>query len=478
MFDDLSDKLQGIFSEIKGQGKLEAENIEKALFAVRRAFLEADVSLKATKLFLDRVRHKAVGERVVSGITASQKFTEIVHRELTELLGGVSEELNLSKTPSIIMLLGLQGAGKTTSAAKLALSLKKLNKSVLLVALDRQRPAAIDQLTQLGAQIDVPVFSAPSETDPLVVAELAVQEAQARGYQVLIFDTAGRLQVDTELMAELLILDRRFQPQEKLLVVDALIGQEAARVAETFQAQIGLTGTILTKLDGDSRGGAALSIVESTGKKIKLIGLGEKIEPLEAFDPERMAGRILGFGDIVSLVKSVEESIDASEAKELEKKMRSGKLDFSTFLSMQRMIGKMGNLAGIFSMLGMNKMLGINKQQREELFSKGQDRLKKYEYAIGSMTLAEREKPELIQQSRLRRIAIGSGLQVAEVSELLGEFKQISGTFAMLSGALKPGSKLSPAELMGSAGKLQKQNKAQAKSDKGGPFGGGAFMKF
>lgn len=481
MFDNLTDRLQVVLQKVKGEDKLTAENVDASLAEVRKALTEADVSLKVVKLFLSRVRRAAVGEKVVKGLTPAQKFIQIVNDELVNLLGGKAESLDLSAEPSAIMLLGLQGAGKTTTAAKLAARLKKDNKKVLLAALDLQRPAAIEQLTILAQQIEVDIVKDEVNKDVLDVAHQAWVKANDENYDVVIFDTAGRLQIDNELMAELLLLDRKYQPKEKLLVIDSLIGQEAVNVAEAFNTQIGITGSILTKMDGDSRGGAALSLVESTGTKVKFIGTGEKIEPLDDFDPERIASRILGFGDVISLVKKAEEQFDQEETAALEKKLKKGDLTFESFLQMQRLMSKLGSLSQIFNLLGLNNALQLNKDQREQLFEEGQQKLKLYEFAIQSMTVNERRKPELINQSRIRRISKGSGLKEKQVDHLVKEFTQMQGVVKMMGnfgGGNKPaGVAPSPQEL---AMMMNKSNKAQKKNKKkgGGAFGGGAFMKF
>ncbi|MDJ0625854.1 MAG: signal recognition particle protein [Candidatus Caenarcaniphilales bacterium] len=480
MFDNLTDRLQGVLQKVKGEDKLTAESVDASLAEVRKALIEADVSLKVVKLFLNRVRKAAVGERIVKGVTPSQKFIQIVNDELVQLLGGHSEPLDLTAQPSVIMLLGLQGAGKTTTAAKLALKLKKEGKKTLLAALDLQRPSAIEQLSILAEQIEVEIVKDETNKDVLDVAAKAWMKAQDENYDVVIFDTAGRLQIDNELMAELLLLDRKYQPKEKLLVLDSLIGQEAVNVAEAFNTQIGITGSILTKMDGDARGGAALSLVESTGTKVKFLGLGEKIEPLEDFDPERIASRVLGFGDVIALVKKAEDAFDKEETAALEKKLQRGELTFESFLQMQRMMSKLGSLSQIFNLMGLNNALQLNKEQREQLFEEGQQKLKLYEYAIQSMTKLERKDPDLINQNRIRRISKGSGLKEKQVDHLIKEFGQMRGVVKMMGsfgGGKQVGSSPNPQDL---AMMMKKSNKMQKKEKKkgGGPFGGGAFLKF
>jgi len=480
MFDNLTDRLQDTLQKVQGQDKLSKDNVDSALREVRKALIEADVSLTASNLFLSRVRKRAVGSRVVRGLTPSQKFIQIVNQEMVELLGGKTESLSISgnRKPQYIMLMGLQGAGKTTTAAKLALTLQKENKKVMLVALDLQRPAAIEQLEILGQSIDVAVHKDLKASSPLEVAAQAQDKAQAEGIEVLIFDTAGRLQVDHELMAELLLLDKKYKPSEKLLVVDSLIGQEAAQVAQAFDTQIGLTGCILTKLDGDSRGGAALSLVESTGKKIKFAGMGEKIEALEIFDPERMAGRILGFGDVIALVQKAEEQVDKEEASRLEAKLKKGQLDFETFLGMQRMLSKLGGFSQVFNLMGMGSMLSMKREQRQELLEEGHNKLKAFEYIIQSMTITERKDPSLMSNGgRIRRVARGAGCKEAQVRQLLGEFEKMRGTVKMLAPMLGGGgNNISPQDLL----QAQKQQKKQQKKERKGesPFGGGSFLRF
>lgn len=482
MFDNLTDRLSDILQQVKGEGKLTTENVDKALVEVRRALIEADVNLTVIKTFLSRVRQSAVGEKIVQGVTPSQKFIQIVNDELVQLLGGSAEGLNLSGKPNVILLMGLQGSGKTTTAGKLAQYLKKQNKKVMLVALDLQRPAAIDQLAILAEQVGVAVHKPEKSTSVLEVAQAAYQRAQLEKIDHLIFDTAGRLQIDNDLMAELLILEKKFQPSEKLLVIDSLIGQEAAEIANTFNTQIGITGSVLTKLDGDSRGGAALSIVEITGKKIKLAGVSEKLDGLEVFEPSRVADRILGFGDVVSLVKSLEENINKKEAEQLEKKLMEGDLSFDLFLKMQKLLGKVGGFANIFNMLGMGNKLGINRSQQEELLSQGQEKFKVYEYMIQSMTLEERQQPDLLSSSsRKRRIAKGCGMSEAVVNQMVEEFTQMRKTLSAIKpllNGLKSGGSVNPMDMMNMQNKLQKQKKQDNKKQKKSIFGGGAFFDF
>ena len=349
MFDSLSDKLQDIIQKTAGQKELTQDNMQDALREIRRALLEADVNLRVVKAFISNIKDRAEGENVLTGINPSQQLVKIVHDELIELLGKEVKPLDLSSHPSLIMMLGLQGSGKTTSSAKLAVKLKKEGKNPLLVACDVYRPAAITQLKSLGEQIGVSVYSEDTQ-DVQKIVENAINYAKENGYNVLILDTAGRLQIDTEMMAELLLIDRIFHPSEKLLVIDAMTGQEAVNVAENFDAQLNISGLVLTKLDGDSRGGAALSIVYCTGKPIKLTGTGEKLNALEDFYPERMATRILGMGDIVSLVERAQEVFDEKSAREMEAKMSKAEFSFNDFLKIQsqmKMFGSIDNILGL-----------------------------------------------------------------------------------------------------------------------------------
>ncbi len=421
MFDSLSDKLQSIISKTRNT-ELTQENMQDALREIRRALLEADVNLRVVKAFISSIKDKAEGENVLQGVNPSQQLVKIVHDELVELLGKELIPLNFDGHPNIIMMLGLQGSGKTTSSAKLAVKLKNEKRNPLLVACDVYRPAAITQLQTLGKEIGVEVFTVPDSKDVQHIVQSAINYANAKGFNTIILDTAGRLQIDTEMMAELLIIDRVFNPQEKLLVVDAMTGQEAVNVAENFDAQIGLTGLVLTKLDGDSRGGAALSIAYCTGKPIKLTGTGEKLNALENFYPERMATRILGMGDIVSLVERAQEVFDEKQAKELEEKMAKAEFSFNDFLKMQKqmqMFGSMGNL------LGMIPGLNIGKDDRDKISHEGEKQFKRIEVFIQSMTPEERANPALLNSSRKKRIAKGCGMELAELNAFVKQFEQM-----------------------------------------------------
>lgn len=430
MFDNLSEKLQKIISKTHSQ-ELTQENMQEAMREIRRALLEADVNLRVVKAFISAVKDRAEGENIIEGVNPAQQLVKIVNDELVELLGKELKPLDLSQNPSLIMMLGLQGAGKTTSCAKLAVKLKKEGKKPLLVACDVYRPAAITQLQTLGQEIGVEVFTVPDSKDVQGIVSNAIDYAKANNFNVLILDTAGRLQIDVDMMAELLLIDRIFSPQEKLLVIDAMTGQEAVNVAENFDAQLGLTGLVLTKLDGDSRGGAALSIVYCTGKPVKLTGTGEKLNALEDFYPERMATRILGMGDIVSLVERAQEVFDEKQALGLEEKMNKDNFSFNDFLKMQKqmqMFGSMGNI------LGMIPGLNIGRDDRDKITHESEKQFKKMEVFIQSMTPEERNKPDIINTSRKKRIAKGCGMDLAEVNQFIKQFDQMRMMMRGMSG--------------------------------------------
>ncbi len=421
MFDNLSDRLQDIIHKTRGQ-ELTQDNMQEAMREIRRALLEADVNLRVVKAFISAVKDKAEGENVLQGVDPSQQLVKIVHDELVNLLGKELKPLDLSGHPSLIMMLGLQGSGKTTSSAKLAVKLKKEGKNPLLVACDVYRPAAISQLQTLGNDIGVEVFTIPDEKNVQSIVSNAINYAKEKGFNVLILDTAGRLQIDTDMMAELLLIDRIFNPQEKLLVIDAMTGQEAVIVADNFDAQRALTGVGLTKLDGDSRGGAALSVAYCSGNPVKLTGTGEKLNALEDFYPERMATRILGMGDIVSLVERAQEVFDEKQAQELDEKMRKSNFSYNDFLKMQKqmkMFGSMDNL------LGMLPGIKISKDDRQKLSHESDKQFKRMEVFIQSMTPQERENPDLINTSRKKRIAKGCGMELAEINQFIKQFEQM-----------------------------------------------------
>lgn len=421
MFDNLSEKLQNIISKTRGQ-ELTQDNMQEALREIRRALLEADVNLRVVKAFISSIKDKAEGENVLQGVDPSQQLIKIVHDELVELLGHEAKPLNLTGHPSLIMMLGLQGSGKTTSSAKLAVKLKKEGKNPLLVACDVYRPAAISQLQTLGQEIGCEVFTIPDSKDVQNIVQSAINYAKENGFNVLILDTAGRLQIDTEMMAELLIIDRVFQPQEKLLVIDAMTGQEAVHVAENFDAQIGLTGLVLTKLDGDSRGGSALSVVYCTNKPIKLTGTGEKLNALEDFYPERMATRILGMGDIVSLVERAQEVFDEKEALKMQEKMIKAEFSFNDFLNMQKQMKMFGSMDQI---LGMLPGVNLKQADREKISHASETEFKKIEVFIQSMTPEERDNPQLMNTSRKKRIAKGCGMDMHTINLYVKQFEQM-----------------------------------------------------
>lgn len=422
MFESLSDRLQNIIANTTREKELTQENMKDALREIRRALLEADVNLRVVKAFISSIKDRAEGENVLQGVNPSQQLVKIVHDELINLLGKDVAPLNIDGHPNIIMMLGLQGSGKTTSSAKLAVKLKKENRNPLLVACDVYRPAAITQLKTLGEQINIEVYSEKDNTNVQSIVEHAINYAKENGYNTLILDTAGRLQIDTDMMAELLLIDRIFNPQEKLLVIDAMTGQETVNVAETFDSQLNLTGLVLTKLDGDSRGGAALSVAYCTQKPIKLTGTGEKLNALEDFYPERMATRILGMGDIVSLVERAQEVFDEKEAKELEKKMEKAEFSFNDFLKIQKQMKMLGSFDQI---LGMIPGINISKDDKEKISHEGEKQFKRIEVMIQSMTPQERNHPEIMNSSRKRRIAEGSGISIHDLNIFIKQFEQM-----------------------------------------------------
>lgn len=421
MFDSLSDKLQDIIAKTAGQKELTQDNMQEALREIRRALLEADVNLRVVKAFISNIKDRAEGENVLRGVNPSQQLVKIVHDELVELLGKEVKPLDFSGHPNLIMMLGLQGSGKTTSSAKLAIKLKKEGRNPLLVACDVYRPAAITQLKTLGNETGTEVYSEDSK-DVQGIIKNAINYAKEKGFNTLILDTAGRLQIDTDMMAELLLIDRVFKPSEKLLVIDSMTGQEAVNVAENFDAQLNITGLVLTKLDGDSRGGAALSVVYCTHKPIKLTGTGEKLNALEDFFPERMADRILGMGDIVSLVERAQEVFDEKTAKEMEKKMAKAEFSYNDFLKMQSQMKMFGSMD---QLLGMIPGLKISKDDRQKISHEGEKQFKRIEVFIQSMTPQEREHPELMNSSRKKRIAEGSGIPIHDVNVFINQFEQM-----------------------------------------------------
>lgn len=435
MFDVLADQLEAAWKKLRGQDKISETNITEALRDVRRALLEADVNLNVVKTFIESVRSKALGTEVIAGVSPDQQFIKIVYDELVQIMGEANVPLNRApQDPTIILMAGLQGSGKTTTTAKLALYLRKQNRRPLLVAADIYRPAAIDQLKTLGQQIGIPVFDL-GKTNPVEIARQGVAAAQSGSHDTVIIDTAGRLQIDQAMMAELKEIKAAVQPHEILLVVDAMTGQEAANLTQAFHEAVGITGAILTKLDGDTRGGAALSIRQISGQPIKFIGVGEKVEALDPFYPDRMASRILGMGDILSLVEKAQEEINMADAAAMTEKMMSAQFDFDDFLKQMRMIKRLGSLGGIMKLIpGMNKL-------SDEQLQKGQDQLKHCESMINSMTREERRNPELIARStsRKRRIAQGSGHKLEDVSKLVSDFQRMRDMMKQMSQGGLPG---------------------------------------
>ncbi len=421
MFDSLSGKLQNAFRNLRGLGKISESNITDALREVRMALLEADVNFKVARDFIERVKTKAIGAEVVQSVQPGQQIVKIIYDELVDLLGSTNAGLNLSGSPSSILMVGLHGSGKTTSSGKLARLLQKQGRQPLLVAADVNRPAAMDQLETLGKQLELPVFVKRGETDVLKIAREALDFAKANSRNVLIFDTAGRLQMDEPLVQELVRLRDLVKPQEILLVLDAATGQEAVNVATHFDQALQITGSILTKLDGDARGGAALSLKAVTGKPIKFGGTGEKLDEFEPFHPERMASRILGMGDVVSLVERAAETVDLDDAKRMEEKMRKGQFTLEDFLEQLRQMKKLGSLESIVGMLpGGAEML---KQQGD--LSKQEKEFKRMEAMICGMTPKERQNPAILNAKRRIRIAKGSGVSVTELNTMLNKFGQM-----------------------------------------------------
>lgn len=419
MFETLGDRLQNALHKIKGYGKITEDNISEMMREIRLALLEADVNYKVVKEFTNTVKEKALGEEVVSSINPGDLFVKIVKDELTELLGGESEELTVDGNPAILMLVGLQGSGKTTTAGKLANFLrKKHSKKPLLVACDVYRPAAIDQLKQLGKELNIEVYD-EGKKNPVDISLNAVQYAKENKFDYVIIDTAGRLHVDDELMLELENIRTKVNPQEILLVIDSMMGQDAINVISGFNEQLSLTGVVLTKLDGDTRGGVALSVRHLTNVPIKFIGVSEKLDGLDSFDPERMAGRILGMGDIVSLVEKATESIDEKEAEKTANKMMQGKFDLEDFLSTMKQIKRLGPLENLLKLIPGAKKMGLNNVKVDP------KQMARIEAIVLSMTPKERKHPEIIKASRKTRIASGSGTSVQEVNRLLQQFDQM-----------------------------------------------------
>ncbi|MBO5614834.1 MAG: signal recognition particle protein [Prevotella sp.] len=428
MFDNLSDRLERSFKILKGEGKITEINVAETLKDIRRALLDADVNYKVAKTFTDTVKQKALGMNVLTAVKPGQLMVKLVHDELALLMGGEATDMQLSGHPAVIMMAGLNGAGKTTMSGKLAKLLKdKRNKKPLLAACDTFRPAAMEQLRVLAEQIDVPIYMEQGATDPVAVAKNAIQEAKAKAYDVVIIDTAGRQSIDEELMKQAENIKAAVTPNETLLVVDAMTGQDAVNTAKTFNERLEIDGVILTKLDGDTRGGAALSIRTVVDKPIKFIGTGEKMEALDVFHPERMADRILGMGDVVSLVERAQEQFDLEEAKRLQKKIAKNKFDFNDFLGQIQQIKKMGNIKDLASMIP-----GVGKAIKDVDID--DDAFKGIEAIIYSMTPKERTNPEILNQSRKMRIAKGSGTNIQEVNRLIKQFDQMRKMMKMISG--------------------------------------------
>jgi signal recognition particle subunit SRP54 len=431
MFESLQEKLQEAFKRLTGKGKLTEADVNEAMREVRMALLEADVNFKVVKEFIAKVKERAVGQEVMETLNPGQMVIKIVYEELTALMGGANAGLNMAdRPPTIIMLCGLQGAGKTTHAAKLALKLKKEGKKPLLVAADIYRPAAIKQLEVLGERVGVPVFSLGDKVSPVEIARGAFEYAAEHHRDVILVDTAGRLTIDEALMDELKQIKALLNPHEVLLVIDAMIGQDAVTTAEHFNEKLGIDGVILTKLDGDTRGGAALSVRQVTGKPIKFVGVGEKVEALEAFHPDRMASRILGMGDVLTLIERAQEQVDQKKAEEMARKMMKAEFDFEDFLEQMRAMRRMGPLQDILKMIpGLGAQLkDINIDEKE---------LKHVEAMILSMTPKERRNPDIINVRRRERIAKGSGRPIAEVHRLIKQFEQTRKMMKQLGGMEK-----------------------------------------
>lgn len=433
MLEGLSNNLQKALQKLRSKGKLTEADVDEAMREVRLALLAADVNVRIVKQFVGKVRERAVGQEVQQSLTPGQQVVKIVNEELAALMGGSEERLRMAaKPPTVVMLVGLQGAGKTTAAAKLALSFRKHDHRPLMVAADIYRPAAITQLEVLGKQIDVPVFSMGTQANPVDIARNGIEEAKRQGCDAVIIDTAGRLHVDEALMDELKQVYQAVPADELLLVVDAMTGQDAVHVAESFSQNLEITGVILTKLDGDTRGGAALTVREVTGKPIKFVGLGEKIEALEVFHPDRLASRILGMGDVLSLIERAQEAVDMDKARDMEQKLRSAQFTLDDFRDQLQQVRKLGPLDQVLKMLpGAGKLKGLENVQMDE------SRLQRIDAVISSMTRAERADPSVMNASRRRRVAMGSGVTVREVNQVLNQFDQVRQMMKKFSGGGK-----------------------------------------
>ncbi|QHT60623.1 signal recognition particle protein [Paenibacillus lycopersici] len=433
-FEGLSSRLQNVFGKLRGKGKVSEDDVNEAMREVRLALLEADVNFKVVKDFIAKVKERTIGLEVSKSFTPGMVVVDIVNKELTELMGGSNTKLaKANKPPTVILMAGLQGAGKTTSSAKLAKLLLKDKHKPLMIAGDIYRPAAIKQLQVLGEQIGVPVFTLGDQTSPVEIARQGLQLAKDNGHDYVIIDTAGRLHIDEALMTELRQIHEATNPDEVLLVVDAMTGQEAVNVAQSFHSQLELTGVILTKLDGDTRGGAALSVKAVTGCPIKFAATGEKIEPLEPFHPERMASRILGMGDMLSLIEKAQSSIDAEKAAEMERKMRTAEFTFEDFLEQMEQVRKLGPLDQLLDMMpGMGKMKDMKNLKVDE------KQIGRVEAIVKSMTKEEKRKPEILNHSRRKRIATGSGTSVAEVNRLIKQFDDMKKMMKQFSSMMGP----------------------------------------
>lgn len=455
MFESLSEKLQGLFQKLRGQGRLSEENIADALREVRRALLEADVALPVVKEFVAHVKEQVVGQELKPGLNPAQQLIKAVHDELVRLLGGVHSPLAPPPDaggPAVILMVGLQGSGKTTTSAKLALALRRQGRRPLLAACDVYRPAAVKQLEVLGKQIDVPVHApdmSGARPDPVQIARDALALARQNSHDVLIVDTAGRLHVDEEMMQEVRDLREALKPGEVLLVVDSMMGQDAVRTAEAFHKELELTGIVLTKLDGDTRGGAALSVKQVTGCAIKYAAVGEKLDALEPFHPERIATRILGMGDVLTLIEKAQQAITPEQAREMERKFRKAEFDLEDF---REQLGQMKKLGSVEQIMGMLPIPGLASAVKKEDLAKGEQHLRRVEVIIGSMTPEERRHPEILNSSRKARIARGSGTSVQDVNKLLKDFDQMKLVMKQLSGFQKKLGKRLTRQILGGGG--------------------------
>jgi signal recognition particle subunit SRP54 len=448
MFDALSERLEEAWKKLRGQDKISQSNIQEALKEVRRALLEADVNLQVVKSFISEVEQQAQGAEVISGVNPGQQFIKIVYDELVKVMGESNVPLAQASTaPTVILMAGLQGTGKTTATAKLALYLRKQERSCLMVATDVYRPAAIEQLITLGKQINVPVFEMGKEANPVDIAKQGIAKAKELKVDTVIIDTAGRLQIDEAMMGELAEIKKAIKPHDTLLVVDAMTGQEAANLTQIFHEQIGITGAILTKMDGDTRGGAALSVRQVSGQPIKFVGVGEKVEALQPFYPERLASRILNMGDVLTLVEKAQEELDLADVEKMQAKILQAQFDFNDFLKQMRLLKNMGSLGGILKLIpGMNKLSGAD-------IEKGESELKRTEAMINSMTKQERENPDILAKSpsRRRRVAKGSGHSETDVSKLITNFTRMRSMMQQMGMGGMPGMP-SPAGMGGLGG--------------------------